>query len=170
LYGATAERLLRFFARRVLDAQVSVDLVAETFAQAYASRRRFRGESDAEAEAWLFAIAHRQLQRYFREGVSRSRLTRALAGGIPMLTEVDFERIEALASLGPVREVLREQLGELDVGQRQALWLRVVEEQPYEVVARTLGVSQEAARKRVSRALLSLSASLAGERLEGGVS
>lgn len=160
-YRANVDALLVFFTRRTFDPQISLDLVAETFTQAFAGRRGFRGSGDAEAAAWLFAIARRQLARYFESGRIRRRLSRRLAGGTPTLTDAELERIEELASLDDLRTVLREQLGELDPGQQQALWLRVVEEQPYAAVAARLGISEQAARTRVSRALRALSEPLA---------
>lgn len=160
-YRANVNRLLVFFARRTFDPQVAVDLAAETFAQAFASRRTFRGAGEEEASAWLFAIARRQLARYFKDGVVRRRLSRRLVGGVPVASEADLERIEEIASLRDVRGALREQLQALEPGQRQALWLRVVEEQPYAAVARRLGISEQTARKRVSRALRALSEPLA---------
>ena len=38
LYAAHAEAILRFFVRRTLQPEVAVDLVGETFAQAFADR------------------------------------------------------------------------------------------------------------------------------------
>jgi DNA-directed RNA polymerase specialized sigma24 family protein len=49
--------VLAFLARRTFDTEAARDLMAETFAQAYRSRTRFRGSSDAEAAAWLYSIA-----------------------------------------------------------------------------------------------------------------
>jgi RNA polymerase sigma-70 factor (ECF subfamily) len=40
-----------FLARRTFDVEVARDLTAETFAQAFEHRGRFRGQSDAEASA-----------------------------------------------------------------------------------------------------------------------
>jgi hypothetical protein len=42
LYDRYAPRLYRFFVRRCADSDVAVDLTAETFAQAWVSKRRFR--------------------------------------------------------------------------------------------------------------------------------
>ena len=42
LYDRWAERLLAYFYRRVVDAEVAADLLAETFAVAFERRRRFR--------------------------------------------------------------------------------------------------------------------------------
>jgi RNA polymerase sigma factor (sigma-70 family) len=160
-YRVHANSVLVFFTRRAFDVQVALDLTAETFAQAFASRRTFRGGADEQAAAWLFAIARRQLARYFEDGTVRRRLSRRLVGGVPLVSEAEAERIEELASLNDLRVVLREQLQALDPGQREALWLRVVEEQPYATVAQRLGISEQAARARVSRALRVLSEPLA---------
>ena len=60
------EPLLLFLARRTAYPEVALDLWAETFAQAAAGRRRFRGASEDEAAGWLYAIARRRLARYHR--------------------------------------------------------------------------------------------------------
>jgi DNA-directed RNA polymerase specialized sigma24 family protein len=57
LYEAEARRVLVFLARRTVDAEVAVDLTAETFAQAWRGWSRVRLESPEEVRAWLFTIA-----------------------------------------------------------------------------------------------------------------
>jgi DNA-directed RNA polymerase specialized sigma24 family protein len=74
-YREHVDGVLIFFTRRCFDAQVALDLTAETFAQAFASRRGFRGGADGEAAAWLFAIARRQLREH-RDGNRRRPLLR----------------------------------------------------------------------------------------------
>jgi hypothetical protein len=51
LYLRHADNVLIFIARRVYDREVAMDLTAETFARAFVSRKRFRGGTEAEAEA-----------------------------------------------------------------------------------------------------------------------
>lgn len=51
--------ILTFCSRWVLDAEAAVNLTAETVAQAFGSRRGFRG-SELEARAWLLTIARRR--------------------------------------------------------------------------------------------------------------
>jgi RNA polymerase sigma factor (sigma-70 family) len=159
-YRANARTLLLFFTRRTFDAEAALDLTAETFAQAFASRGGFRGSSDEEAGAWLFAIARRQLARYFQAGAVSQDLVRRLGVVSPIASSGELERIEELADLGSLRAALRDQVGALEAGQRQALWLRVVDEQPYARVAQQLGISEQAARARVSRALRAIEGSL----------
>jgi RNA polymerase sigma-70 factor (ECF subfamily) len=61
-YERHAEGMLRFFPRRTVQLDVAVDLTAETFAQAFASRSRYR-PAGVVAGAWLYAIARHQLSR-----------------------------------------------------------------------------------------------------------
>jgi hypothetical protein len=53
LYDRWADRLLAYFYRRVVDAEVAGDLLAETFAVAFERRRRFR-DVGAPGAAWLY--------------------------------------------------------------------------------------------------------------------
>ena len=69
-YDAHFEGVLRYLTRRTCDAEAGLDLTAESFAQAFLSRRRFRGTTDAEAAGWLYRIAKRQLAGYFKKGRS----------------------------------------------------------------------------------------------------
>ena len=157
LYRAHAAQLLRFVASRTLQADVAIELVAETFAKAVAHRDQFRGEGDEEAVAWLFGIARHELSAYFRRGAVERRAIRTLGLEVPVLTDGDYERVEELADLRARRSELVQALAELPPEQRDALRLRVVEERPYREVARTLGITENTARARVSRALRALS-------------
>ena len=65
-YDRHARPLLAFFARRTFDAQVAADLTAETFAEAYACRGRYKDRGDGSAAAWLYTIGRRQLAHYVR--------------------------------------------------------------------------------------------------------
>jgi RNA polymerase sigma factor (sigma-70 family) len=160
LYRREAELVLRFCARRVLDAETAVDLCAETFAQAFRGRGGFRGTTEAEARAWLLTIARRQVARYLKRGALDRRARDALGMQTPRLQDGDAEEIERRAGLGPLREALAEELSRLGGDQREALRLRVVEDLPYPEVASSLGVTEATARARVSRGLRALAAAL----------
>jgi RNA polymerase sigma-70 factor, ECF subfamily len=152
-YSDESERLLVFFARRTFDGHAAMDLCAETFAQAFASRRRFRGRTEPEARGWLYAIAHRQLARYLEAGFVERRTVERLGIATPVVGEDDLEAIERRAGISALRPALAAELDRLSGEQRQALQLRVVEQLPYEEVARRLQIAEPAARARVSRAL-----------------
>jgi RNA polymerase sigma factor (sigma-70 family) len=160
LYRREGELVLRFCARRVLDAETAVDLCAETFAQAFRSRGGFRGTTEVEARAWLLTIARRQVARYLKKGALDRRARDALGMQTPRLQDGDAEEIERRAGLGPLREALAEELLQLGGDQREALRLRVVEDLSYPEVASSLGVTEATARARVSRGLRALAAAL----------
>ena len=61
LYDRYAARVLRYHERRTRDPDAAHDLTAETFAQAWLSRTRFRDEAGGSAAPWLFAIARHVL-------------------------------------------------------------------------------------------------------------
>ena len=155
-YRDHAQALLVFFTRRTYDVESALDLTAETFAQAFAARRRFRGETNPQAGAWLFAIATAQLAAHLRRGYAQRRLVTRLGVQVPQASAAETERILELAGLGSLRSVIALELSRLSGEQREALELRVVDELPYAVVATRLGISEQAARMRVSRALAAL--------------
>lgn len=156
LYEAHSDAVLRFVMRRTFDAQLSVDIVGETFAVAFEQRRRHRGSTDAEAQAWLFAIAANLLKMYFRSGAIERRAMAKLGVEAVTVPPEEYERIETLAGSAELRGVVRDALAELSAEHRNAVRLRVVDELPYPLVAEELEVSEDVARARVSRGLKKL--------------
>jgi RNA polymerase sigma-70 factor (ECF subfamily) len=159
-YEENWEDLLVFFARRVLDPEVALDLTAETFAQALLSRRRFRGATNEEARSWLYGIARHQLSDYWRRGQAEKRALRRAGLATPRLSDEDHERIEELAGTARLRAAARNGLSELSAAEREAIRLRVVDELSYEEVASSLSITEDAARARVSRGLRTLARKL----------
>jgi RNA polymerase sigma-70 factor (ECF subfamily) len=159
-YRQHADRVLIYLAKRCLDPEVALDLMAETFAQAFEGRGRYRGTSDEEAAGWVFGIARHQLSHYLRRGRAEKQALRRLGVSVPALEADDYARIEELAGLREIRRVLGAHFERLSAEQREAVRLRVIDEMPYPEVARELQVSEEAARARVSRGLRHLAASL----------
>ena len=164
LYERLSRRLLVYFTRRTCDAELALDLVAETFAQAL--QGGYRGTSDAEAVAWIWGIARNLLAAYFKRGQIERRALRRLGIERPALTDAEAARIEELAGLGELREAVAEALAALGADQREALRLRVVEELEYPVVASRLGITEPTARARVSRGLRKLAQALEGAEPE----
>ena len=161
-YKQHFERVLAYLARRVCDADLALELTAETFAQAYMARGRFRGSKAEEAEAWIYRIAKRQLARYFRRGAAARRAMKRLQIQLPPIDADRRAEVEELADLAGLRSALRTELQRVRRSQREALWLRVVEEFSYAEVAERLEISEQAARARVSRGLRSLAVALGG--------
>jgi RNA polymerase sigma factor (sigma-70 family) len=156
LYGRHREALLVFLVRRTADTEVALDLWAETFAQAVAGARRFRGNTEAEQAAWLYTIAKRQLALYYRKGTAEQRALRKLGLERPPADQTLLHEIEERAQLDDLRRELAAALAKLSDPVRDAVRLRIVDELPYETVARELRISEPAARARVSRGLAAL--------------
>jgi RNA polymerase sigma-70 factor (ECF subfamily) len=160
LYEQNAESVLLFFTRRTFDAEAALDLTAETFAQAWRGWRRVRLDSPEEVQGWLFTIARRQLGRYLRRGAVERRALNQIGFTVPVLADDEIAEIEHAAGLDDLRSALGAELKKLNDDQRHALQLRIVDELPYQEVARQLGVTETTARARVSRGLRALAASL----------
>ena len=155
LYRRYAERIYGYFVRRTHDVDAAHDLTAETFAQAWLVRARFRDEADGSAAPWLCGIARNVLLMSIRRGRLENRaserlglLARADAGGAG---DVPDERWA---------DGVDELLETLPSTQREAVRLRVLEELDYDEVAAALGTSAPAARVRVHRGLAGLRARL----------
>jgi RNA polymerase sigma-70 factor (ECF subfamily) len=162
-FGAVFERhaheLLGYFARRTLDPEAAADLVAETFAEAFASRRRFRDQG-LGGTGWLYGIARHQLSRYFRRGSVDSRARRRLGMPEREVSAEDYDRIEELIDFASVGRAIGQAFSVLSEEQRDALTLRVIEARPYREVAEILRCTEETARARVSRGLKRLARSV----------
>jgi RNA polymerase sigma factor (sigma-70 family) len=163
-YRRDARRLLVWLTRRTYDAQLAVDLVGETYARAWESRRRFGGDpADPDAlAAWTFGIARHVLADALRRGRSERAALARLQVEPPQLAPDELARLEELAELGSLRATLAVALEDLSPEQRDAVRLRVVEELDYPAIARRLGISEEAVRARVSRGLRVLATSMDG--------
>lgn len=154
-YDRHADAILGFLYRRTGCAATAADLAAEVFATAFAKRAAFR-QTEAPARAWLYGIARRQLASFVRRRRVADRYRRRFGISELIHTDEQLSRVEALVDLAPVADALQEALASLPDGQQQALWLRVVDRQPYATIADHLGCSEGAARVRVSRGLTRL--------------
>jgi RNA polymerase sigma-70 factor, ECF subfamily len=140
--------------RRRLEWAAS-DLTAESFAQAWFSRRTFRDEADGSALPWLFGIARNVARESARRNEVETRARRRLGLPTDLASDDGYEAVEE--RLSP-HAALADALETLPEHERKALELRVVDELPYDDVATRMGVRPAAARLRVSRALRRLSA------------
>jgi RNA polymerase sigma-70 factor (ECF subfamily) len=160
-YDRYAPGLLAFFGRRTYDSQVAADLTAETFAQAFAARSRFRNPGPGSATAWLYTIARRQLNRFVRrqrvESLWRERLGMECLAVAPDA----LERAEELIDLEKVRDHVAAALDALKGELREAVVLRVVDGMSYTQAALLTGCSEDLMRQRVSRGLKRLARDLA---------
>jgi RNA polymerase sigma-70 factor (ECF subfamily) len=166
LYARHHGDLLLFLVRRTADAEAALELWSETFAQAVAGRAKFRGTTEGEAAGWLYGIAKRQLARHFRRGYAERRAMHRLGLERPPADQELPADIARGAQLDVIRAELTAALASLSAPIGHAVRLRVVDELPYSEVARSLRISEQAARARVSRGLAALADALEGPRLE----
>jgi RNA polymerase sigma factor (sigma-70 family) len=153
LYDRYAERILGYFVRRTGDGDAAFDLTAETFAQAWLVRGRFRDDVDGSAAPWLFGIARNVLLMSLRRG----QLERRAFERLGVAERLDHEAASA-ATDERWADGADELLDSLPPSQRDAVRLRVVEELSYEQVGAALGTRASAARVRVHRGLAALRA------------
>jgi RNA polymerase sigma factor (sigma-70 family) len=153
LYRRHVVTVHSWFRRRL--AWAAPDLTAETFAQAWLSRRGFRDEADGSALPWLLGIARNVARESARRNEVETRARRRLGLPTDLGAEDGYAAVDDRLSPS---EALAHALDALPEHEREALELRVVGELAYEDVAARLGLRPAAARLRVSRALRRLSA------------
>jgi len=154
-YDRHAAAVLAFLVRRTGSAQLAADLVAETFAAAFISRRRYR-DTGAPALAWLLGIARHKLASAVRSERVERRARKRLALERIEVDDRSLERIEELADLEDLRRDVDQALAKLTPIVAEAVRLRVLLELPYAEVARRLGCTEGTARVRVSRGLTTI--------------
>jgi RNA polymerase sigma factor (sigma-70 family) len=137
LYDAEAGRLRGWLRKATGDAEVAMDLTAETFAQALVAMRRYRGGDET---AWLYGIARNLLFQYRRRARVEDAARRKL--GLPDRDWSEYETDDRVVDLDALPE-----------HERAALELHVVDDLPYADVARHLHITPGTARMRVHRAL-----------------
>jgi RNA polymerase sigma-70 factor (ECF subfamily) len=151
LYDRHSAGIHRFQLGRTRNREAAIDLTAETFAQAWLSRDRFRDLADGSAAPWLYAIARHVLVA----SVRKSELERSARERLGLLAAVDRAYVAPEPS-EPWLDELDEALAELPTELQRAVHLRIVDDLSYEEVAETLGTTQGAARVRVHRGLSAL--------------
>jgi RNA polymerase sigma factor (sigma-70 family) len=160
LYRRHSLEIYTWFRRRIEWA--ASDLTAETFAQAWLSRKRFRPEVADSAFPWLLGVARNVLRESARRQQIETRARERLGLPLDLAAEEGYASVEE--RLSP-RAALAEALDALPEHEREALELRVVEELAYDDVAKRLAIRPAAARLRVSRALRRLDPSTLKEDL-----
>jgi len=136
------------------DPEVTIDIVAETFARAYESRANYRAEAGGE-RAWLLGIARHVVLAAWRRGRVESEIRlrlgmRALSLSAETLASVEEAVLESESA------VVEAWLADLPEDQREAVRRRVLAEEDYGTIARELECSQAVVRQRVSRGIAAL--------------
>jgi RNA polymerase sigma factor (sigma-70 family) len=153
-------RAIHTWLRARTQADIALELTAETFCEAALSLRRFQDLSNGSALPWLYGIARNLLLRSLERQRAESR-ARAKLGVSVASHEDGFDAVDERLRSDQLRQLLASGLAALPEKQFRAVELRVVDELSYAEVARTLRCSPLAARLRVHRALKALELGLA---------
>jgi RNA polymerase sigma factor (sigma-70 family) len=160
-YDRHVASVLAYFRRRTGDAELAMDLTAETFARALEARPG-RELLSRDSTGWLFTIARNLLVDSYRRGQVDDRARRRLALDPLVLTDDGLQAIDEAVGRG--ESELCQLLAELPPAQREAIEERVVEEKSYLEIAAALRCSESVIRKRVSRGLATLRARMVKEQ------
>ena len=156
LYQRHARALLGYFQRRVGNAEIATDLMADTFTTALERRLQFRGETESELSGWLWRIGQSVLRDWERRDETAQRGARRLGRERRALTDQEIERIEELAGTEPLRAAVARSLDRLPADQRDAVRLRVIDGLSYDEIASRLGITASGTRTKVTRAMRDL--------------
>jgi RNA polymerase sigma factor (sigma-70 family) len=152
-YERTYPAVLRYLARQTDDAQVAIELTAESYAKAFEKRERFRGSTTEEALGWVWAIARNELKMYWRGRAVELAALERLELPRPDPDDAELTRIDDLLAAERERGPLRQALKELPTGQQEVIQMHVIEERDHAEIAALLGVSTDVVRARLSRGL-----------------
>ena len=162
-YRRHATALLAYLAYRTRDGEEAVDLMAETFAAAFAARARYR-PGPVPARGWLFGIANHKVADARRKTSRERRALRRLGLERVVVHDEQLEHVEELVDAQRAGPRLALFVEGLPARQREAVLARVIEERDYPEVADVAGTSEVGARKLVSRGLARLARSAKEER------
>jgi len=159
LYGRYERSIAGFLMRRTGSAELAADLTAEVFAAALLAWRR-DARPALDERAWLFGIAQHKLVDSYRRGRVEDDARRRLGMRPTAVTDESLAQIEALTADTPALALI----DELPAEQRVAVRARVIDGRGYGEIASELRLSEQVARKRVSRGLKRLRQLIGEER------
>jgi RNA polymerase sigma-70 factor (ECF subfamily) len=148
LWETHAQPLFGFIAYRCGDRGLAEEFVAETFARAYSSRKRFDSRKASE-KTWLYTIALNIVRDDARRNVTRDRAIERVAVVVGSAEDDTIERTEQ-------RVTLNEALAGLADVEREALALRFGADLSAPEIAKLLDEPLTTVEGRIYRALRKL--------------
>lgn len=160
-YRRHVEGVLRFAASRGASAETAADVVGDVFLAVLRGRHAYAPRTD-DARTWLIGIAANKLADRHRSASRDARRERELRAYSERLTPRDLESYAHIVQAADGR--VDDLLGDLPDAHRQAVRERVLEHRDYADIARDLGLTEQTARKHVSRGLARLRTQLGRDR------
>lgn len=127
------------------------DITAEVFAVALDSVARFRNRGPGSALAWVIGIARHEIANHYRRDARRRSVVNRLEMARTELTSDEIRALEA--RVDATRSDVMAHLMGLPDHERLAVYQYIVDDRGYASIAQEHGISESAARKRVSRGL-----------------
>lgn len=160
-YQSVVWRVCYSYMRNREDAE---DLTQEVFFKVYRSLHQFEGRSSFKT--WIYRVAMNTCQNEIRR---RGRRPKEAETEMETIAEIipSGQSVEKVYQDQYKREVLAEALASLDPGVSEILYMKDMEERPYNEIADMLDIGVSAAKMRVQRARLALQVQyrlLAGEK------
>lgn len=152
LYVSHAADLLAWLQTRTYSGQVAADLCAETFAVALETSASY-DPARGDPGAWLWGIARNLLRRYHRSSAVDARARARLAIRTQLVAEDDLELIDSRYDAAALVAEVLAAIDDLSPKLAAAVRSRVLDENPYSVVAAECDCTEQTARVRVSRGL-----------------
>jgi RNA polymerase sigma-70 factor (ECF subfamily) len=152
VYALMGPRLLAWFQKQGASREQAEDLLQEVAIRLYRARGNF--QRDASAMAWAYGIARNAFIDQLRASRARPQTT----GPRPLSSMAAPEQLSADSSAlaGERARRLQDAMQQLPATQREAFELRHLQQVDIPEAARRLGVTQNAFKIRVHRALEAL--------------
>lgn len=150
LFQRYHSRVYWFVQRRLRDANLAEEVVADVFFEVWRSAANFAGAS--RPSTWIFGIAH-----FKCVGAHRDRKRHKRASVVPTNVEAlhrvadDHDAAERLESREELR-LVQQAIAALPEDQRRVIELALIEGLPYDEIADRLGVPEGTVKTRVARA------------------
>ncbi len=146
--------LWNFLRQRLLRAADVEDVIQETWIRARRAWPRYKEQG--KFRSWLLRIAYRECCRFQKQQMRQLELLPA----DEVETRTPSRQIQQNERVERIHQAIRE----LPAHEREAVWLRVVEEMPYEELSFVLRCPENTAMTRVRRGLQRLRVTLKEER------
>jgi RNA polymerase sigma factor (sigma-70 family) len=150
-YRRHERSVVAFHGRFCRNAELTIDLTAETFARAYTGRAQF-DPGRGTARGWLLGIARHVLAASLERGRVETEAREQLRMHAIQISDHTVRSVEQ-AVLESGDAVLEQWLSDMPESERDAIRRRVLDEASYTQIAAELGCSEAVVRQRVSRGL-----------------
>ncbi len=166
VYERHAEKMHRYFRRRVHSDETAADLTSETFLRFIQNWHHFDPER-GHPEQWLYGIARNLLRDHWRRSKVAASAQARLESEAPTITDSNrYDTVEA----SMLRSPLVNAVNGLTTTYREAVTMRVLDDAPYGEIGAQLGCSAATARVRVFRGLKRLDQALGPQFGEAALS